>query len=159
TSALASYTGVKFREAPTPLITYVLYNGAPIAAIVALIEKSPPWRLGPLGTRWMAAVDLGYLVGNKAEPTEPECPKSPIRHPAVMVLVGTALPRRVLRIGPRGAGRQGRDRGDGAGLHIDLAAIVINEVGGATRSDHDRIADIGIRPAFDRRKTLALIDR
>jgi hypothetical protein len=77
--------GVKFREAPTPLITYVLYNGAAIAAIVALIEKTS---LGPLGTRWVVAVDLGYLVGEKADPTEPECPKSPIRHPAVMGLSG-----------------------------------------------------------------------
>jgi hypothetical protein len=87
--------GVKFREAPTPLITYVLYNGAAIAAIVALIEKTS---LGPLGTRWVVAVDLGYLVGEKADPTEPECPKSPIRHPAVMGLVGMALPWRALRI-------------------------------------------------------------
>jgi 3-hydroxy-3-methylglutaryl CoA synthase len=44
-------------------------------------------------------------------------------------------------------------------LYSDLAAIVIYDRGGATQADHDRITDIGVHPAFDRRKTMALIDR
>jgi len=102
-----------------------------------------------------------YFVGNKADPTEPERPKcgGPRRPSAVMGLVGVALPRPLLSIGTRGAGRQRRNGGYGAGLHIDPAAIVINDRGGAARSDHDRVADLGIGLPLDWFEAVALIDQ
>ena len=43
-------------------------------------------------------------------------------------------------------------------MDVDLATIVINNRGGATRSDYDRVANIGLRATGDRLKAMALID-
>jgi hypothetical protein len=61
-------------------------------------------------------------------------------------------------IGSGGTGRQWRNSGDGARLHTDLAPIIICDGCSTARTDHDRVADIGVDAAGDRVKSSALID-
>jgi hypothetical protein len=61
-------------------------------------------------------------------------------------------------IGSGGAGRQWCNSRDGARLHTDLAPIIIYDGCGTARTDHDRVADIGVNAADNRLKAFALID-
>jgi hypothetical protein len=104
-----------------------------------------------------------YFDTEKNPETGKGSPKCCVLPPTIlligMVRVRATPIRPIVSIGPRGAGRQRGNRGYAARLHIDGAAVVINDGRRAAGTYHDRVADIGAGMSGDRFEALALIDR
>src|SRR5690242_14020188 len=110
------------------------------------------------------AVALACLIGSDADAGTKEDDAKPRLPPVGLRSIARSRGRHgagnshVGSIRSRRAWRQRCDRGDGARLHVDLAAIVIDHGRRTGRSDHDRVTDIGIGLGLDGLKALALID-